>query len=210
LTGSSVIDFVHADDKAAAVRALEALKAGQTAGLFEARILHRDGSYRWVSWNATPIATEQCLYVVGRDITELKKSQQLFEGVLQSAPDAMVIVDPQGRIILANRQAERVFGYNQDEMVGQPVEMLVPEQVRERHPGHVASFFASSSVRPMGAGQPLRGRRKDGREFLAEVALSPITTESGKLVAASVRDASDRHQAAETLFRKSSKQGTQS
>ena len=95
---------------------------------------------------------------------------------------------------MANRQMEHVFGYEQYEMLGQPIEMLVPSRHREQHPANVARFFATSSVRPMGAGLPLRGLRKDGREFPADVALSPIATEDGKLVAASVRDVSDRRQ----------------
>ena len=75
---------------------------------------------------------------------------------------------------MVNRQTSRVFGYEQDEMLGRPVEMLIPERYREQHPENVARFFAASSVRPMGAGVPLRGLRKDGREFAADIALSPI------------------------------------
>jgi PAS domain S-box-containing protein len=129
---------------------------------------------------------------VGRDITELKQSQQLFEGVLQSAPDAMVIINSDRRIVLTNRQMERVFGYTEEEMRGQPVELLVPERFRAHHPNHVADFFAKSTTRPMGAGLRLTGRHKDGREFPVDIAISPIATEAGKLVAASVRDMSDR------------------
>jgi protein-histidine pros-kinase len=112
--------------------------------------------------------------------------------VLQSAPDAMVLINPQGRILMVNRQTERGFGYSEHELLGQPIELLVPERYRRQHPAHVAHFFATASVRPMGAGLPLRGRRKDGREFAADIALSPINTEDGQLVAASVRDMSDR------------------
>jgi protein-histidine pros-kinase len=138
------------------------------------------------------VPREQCTFVVGRDVTELKKSQQLFQGVLQSAPDAMVLIDPSGRMVMVNRQTERVFGYASGEMLGQPVEMLLPERFRARHVEHVAGFFTSSDVRPMGARQPLLGLRKDGTEFPVDVSLSPIATESGKLVAAAVRDVSDR------------------
>lgn len=192
LAGRPFLDFVHADDRPATARCLNAVARDRTADVFEARALHSDGTWRWVSWNATPIAKEQCVYIVGRDVTELKKSQQLFEGILQSAPDAMVLLNPQGRIVMVNRQTARVFGYAQEEMLGQAVEMLIPERYRANHPAHVAGFFASSSVRPMGAGLPLLGLRKDGTEFPADIALSPITTESGNLVAASVRDLSGR------------------
>lgn len=186
------VELIYAEDSRSVTEHLEAAAKGQTVSMFEARALHSDGSYRWLSWNVTPIAKERSLYIVGRDITELKQSQQLFEGVLQSAPDAMVLVDRRGQIVMVNRQTERIFGYGQDEMLGQSIEMLVPERYRAQHPAQVARFFDSSSVRPMGSGAPLRAVRKDGQEFIAEVALSPIYTETGKLVAASVRDVSAR------------------
>ena len=189
LVGRPFSDLLHEGDRAAAARWMNA--STETAGVHEARALHRDGTYRWVSWNATPIVKERCVYTVGRDITELKKSQQLFEGVLQSAPDAMVIIDPEGRIVMSNRQLEKVFGYAQEEMLGRPIEMLVPESVRARHPAHVAAFFGKPDVRPMGAGLHLKGRRSDGREFPVDIAISPITTEWGRLGAASVRDISE-------------------
>jgi|GEM_PF-1553500 len=192
LGGRGFAEFIHGDDRAVALQRLTGAMDAQTTDTFESRVIHSDGSYRWVSFNVTPIAKEQSVYVVGRDITELKQSQRLFEGVLQSAPDAMVIIDAAGRIVMVNRQTERIFGYEQGEMVGQPIEMLIPIRYREKHPANVAGFFATSSVRPMGAGLPLRGCRKDGREFPADIALSPIDTDNGRLVAASVRDISDR------------------
>jgi PAS domain S-box-containing protein len=192
LTGRSAEELIHPEDRDAAGERLRAVAAAPTADIFEARALDRDGSHRWFSWNVTPIAKERCVYVVGRDITELKRSQRLFQGVLHSAPDAMVLINPQGQIVMVNRQTERIFGYSQAELVGQPVELLVPDRYRAKHPSHVASFFAAASVRPMGAGLPLRGLRKDGQEFEADIALSPINTEDGLLVAASVRDMSDR------------------
>jgi len=192
LLGRLFLDRIQSDDRTAAARNLEAAQAEQKPATFEAKAVHADGTTRWVSWNVTPIARERSLYIVGRDITELKRSQQLFEGILQSAPDALVLINVQGRITLANRQAENIFGYTQEELLGQPIEVLVPHRFRERHPAHVAGFFASSSFRPMGSGLALRGLRKDGSEFAAEISLSAITLESTKLVAASVRDLSGR------------------
>ncbi len=194
LIGRTFAELVHNDDQSATMGHLQIASGNQMVDTFEARAIQADGSYRWFSWNVTPIAKEQCVYIVGRDITELKRSQQLFEGVLQSAPDAMVLINPSGKIVMVNRQTERVFGYEQRELLGQPIEMLVPERYREQHPANVARFFAAASVRPMGAGLPLRGFRKDGREILVDIALSPINTEDGMLVAASVRDVSSRSQ----------------
>lgn len=192
LIGQPFLNQIFIDDKAEAMQSFEAVSAEQQAATIVTKALHADGTTRWVSWNITPIAKEQSLYVVGRDITELKESQQLFEGILQSAPDAIVLINPQGRITMVNRQAENIFGYEQSELVGEPIEILVPHRFREKHPSQVSSFFASSSFRPMGSGMTLWGLRKDGSEFTVEISLSAIEMESTTLVAASVRDISSR------------------
>lgn len=192
LLGRPFLDHLDAADRGAAAETLEAAHAQQKPAKFEARALHADGATRWASWNVTPIARERSLYLVGRDVSELKRSQQLFEGVLQSAPDALVLIDASGCIVLANRQAENIFGYTQADLLGRPIEILVPHRFREKHPGYVAGFFHSSSFRPMGEGLALRGLRKDGTEFPAEISLSAIPLESSKLVAASIRDLTGR------------------
>jgi PAS domain S-box-containing protein len=113
-------------------------------------------------------------------------------GLITADQFAMVLINPQGRIVLVNRQTERIFEYSQAELVGQPVEVLVPQRYRAQHASHVASFFATATVRPMGAGLPLRGCPKNGEKFAVDIALSPIDIEYTRLVAASVRDVSDR------------------
>ena len=196
LVGRLFADVIHPDDRSAAVSRVSTGPGHTDSATFEVRVLARDGSYRWVSWNGTPIAKEQCTYAVGRDVTDLKRSQQLFEGLMQSAPDALVIVNRNGRIALVNRQLERLFGYQQDELLGQALEILVPERFREQHPSHVAAFFAKASFRPMGAGLSLLGSHKDGREIPVEISLSSIATEDGPLVAASVRESCSREPSA--------------
>jgi PAS domain S-box-containing protein len=119
-----------------------------------------------------------------------------FAGLLEAAPDAMVCVDADGRIALVNAQTERLFGYGRDELVGQPVEMLVPDAARDAHPGHRAGYVADPAPRPMGAGMELAGRRRDGSTFPAEISLSAIDTDDGMLVTAAVRDVTDRLQIA--------------
>jgi len=121
-----------------------------------------------------------------------------FAGLLEAAPDAMVCVDADGRIALVNAQTERLFGYGRDELIGQPVEMLVPDAVRDAHPAHRAAYMADPRPRPMGAGMELAGRRRDGTTFPAEISLSAIDTEEGILVTAAVRDVTQQRLAAET------------
>jgi PAS domain S-box-containing protein len=116
----------------------------------------------------------------------------MFVGLLEAAPDAMVCVDGDGRIALVNAQAERLFGYGRDELVGQPVEILVPDAVRAVHPAHRAGYTTDPRPRPMGAGMELAGRRRDGSTFPAEISLSAIDTEEGLLVIAAVRDVTER------------------
>lgn len=122
-----------------------------------------------------------------------------FEGLVESAPDAMVVVDSAGRIVLVNRQTEVLFGYDRAELLGQPVDTLVPQRVREVHPAHRKAYFDDPRTRPMGAHLNLTARRKDGTEFPVDISLSPLETEHGMVVSAAIRDVTDRKRAAEAL-----------
>ncbi|HXS65756.1 MAG TPA: PAS domain S-box protein, partial [Streptosporangiaceae bacterium] len=124
-----------------------------------------------------------------------------FLGLLEAAPDAMVCVETDGRIALVNAQAERLFGYERDELIGQRVEMLVPEPARAVHPEHRARYIADPVPRPMGQGMELAGRRRDGSTFPAEISLSAIETEEGVLVTAAVRDVTAQHRTHETTVK---------
>ena len=121
--------------------------------------------------------------------------------VLDAAPDAMVVMDALGRITFVNTQAEQIFGYSRSELVGRPLDTLLPERFRARHGQHVARYLSSPAVRPMGTGVELLGLRKDGQEFPVDVALSSREHAGATSVIAAVRDISARKQAEEELRR---------
>jgi PAS domain S-box-containing protein len=150
----------------------------------------KDGSEFPIEISLSPLETEDGTWATAavRDLSARKKAEQRFRALLETAPDAMVIIDQTGLIRLVNVQAERIFGCGREEMVGQPVEMLIPERLRPAHIGHRQGYFAAPKVREMGAGQELSGRRKDGSEFPIEISLSPLDTEQGTWVTAAIRD----------------------
>ena len=118
-----------------------------------------------------------------------------FEDFLDTVPDAMVVVDRSGRIAMLNGQTERLFGYRRAELLGQPVELLVPERYRGAHSEHRAGYSTAPTARPMAAAQELYGRRKDGSEFAVEISLAPVETEQGLLVVSAIRDITERKRA---------------
>ncbi|HVH99599.1 MAG TPA: PAS domain S-box protein [Enhygromyxa sp.] len=156
--------------------------------------LRKDGTEFPVEIGLNPIRTERGMLILSAivDITERKRAERRFRLAIESAPSGMVMVDQSGQIVLVNSQAEKLFGYTREELIGRPVEMLVPERFRREHPDFRSGFFHDPESRPMGAGRDLYGRRKDGTEFPVEIGLNPIETDEGVLALSAIVDITER------------------
>jgi PAS domain S-box-containing protein len=123
---------------------------------------------------------------------DIANSEPFFRNLLETAPDAMIIVDEEGKITVVNEQAEEMFGYDREQMIGETIEFLLPARVRGKHVDHRNAYTNKPSLRPMGVGMELQGCRKDGSEFPVEISLSPVTTSTGSFVSSVIRDVTRR------------------
>jgi PAS domain S-box-containing protein len=168
--------------------------------------VHQVGPFARETLNESLLLLQSYIGVIGTTgmmlaaaLTEHRQAEEQFRGVVESAPNAIVVVDQRGSITLVNTETEKLFGYTRKALIGQPVEMLVPERFRAQHPGHRAAFFGSPSTRPMGMGRDLYGLHKDGREFPVEIGLNPIMTSEGRQVRATITDITERKRAEEAV-----------
>lgn len=201
LLARPIVEFVHPQDRQRTLDEIRKLASGIPTVQFENRYLCPGGCHqgqcRWLAWTAMP--HEGLIYATASDVTARKRAEEHFRLLLESAPDGMVIVDEQGRIALVNAQAERLFGYGREEIVGQPVEMLLPDRYRLVHRRQRNGFAQEPHARPMGSRPDLAARRKDGSEFLSEISLSPIESEDGMLIACAIRDVTERRRGERAL-----------
>jgi len=203
---------LHPDDQER-VRGLwaDALARGDRFDV-EFRIRRADGVYRWFWTRAVPLRDLTGAIVKwfgsSTDIDDYKQAlasvahaEERFRLVVEAAPNAMLMADQQGRIALLNRRGEELFGYRRDELIGKPIEVLMPEQFRRAHSSHVAGFIASPSTRPMGVGRELFGQRKDGTQVPVEIGLNPIELPEGRFTLASIIDVTERKRIDDDLRR---------
>ncbi len=192
------LSTLHPEDREPVRQAVDKALAGD--GKFRAsyRVVPPDGSIRWID------ATGKVEFAEGRprrmlgvsaDVTAQKQAADRFQLAVEASPNGILLVDPEGRIVLANACAERLFGYPRAELTGLPVDQLVPEQCRRGHAGLRQSFHADPRSRSMGAGRELFARRKDGREFPVEIGISPLQSAEGTLILTSIVDISARKEA---------------
>jgi PAS domain S-box-containing protein len=152
-------------------------------------------------WTSLALNNARLFKQVQNELTERERAEEQFRLVVEAAPSAMIVVNRQGNIILVNSRTQELFGYQREELLGSPIEMLVPERFHSQHPEYQASFFENPQARPMGAGRDLFGLRKDGMEVPVEIGLTPLKTLEGVVVLASIIDITERKRAEDEIKR---------
>ncbi|HVC01633.1 MAG TPA: EAL domain-containing protein [Steroidobacteraceae bacterium] len=189
------IDSIHPEDRERVLQAAQTNQASDEC-VEEYRIIRADGAIRWIRDRAFPILdnTGKVYRIAGlaEDITERKKADQRFKDLLEFSPDALIVINRDGEMVLVNSRAVQLFGWRREELLGRNIEMLMPAAFAAKHGVNRSGYYAQPLVREMGAGRELSGLRKDGTTFLAEVSLSPLETDGGTWVMSAIRDISER------------------
>jgi formate hydrogenlyase transcriptional activator len=203
LTYARFLDTVHPKDRAIVQGSIGTAARNPMEFRLDFRVVHTDGTVRWMSCRgrSSPDSKGNSSYISGflLDITDRKVSSDRFRLAVEASPTAMVMVDIEGTIVLANVQVEKIFGYRREELIGQSVDILVPQRFLETHPAQRARFTAQSISRAIEAGQDLYGLRKDGIEFRVEIGLNPIHSDESSFVLLAITDITDRIRAVEAI-----------
>lgn len=197
---------IHPDDRDRIREIMSAAIRERRPYRADYRIILPNGTQRNLYSQADIVCDEKTMkpvMMVGtvQDVTEQKLAEERFRGLLEAAPDAIVIVNREGKIVLVNRQTEKMFGYTREELLNRALETLVPEGMGGQLNGNCDEFFANACARPMGEGPEIRGLRKNGSEFPTEISLSPLETEDGVLIVTIIRDVTERKKAEEKFYK---------
>ncbi len=201
--GTSAFGDIHPDDLGEVTQAVSTLLEDPEAEVrVTFRLRHDDGHYVWVEAVASNGLVDPAvrgIIATVRDISTLKQAEQMFRGLVDAAPDAMVVVDHDGTFVLVNERAAQMFGWTADELIGRPVETLIPESLREAHVEHRAGYRRRPTRRMMGQGRELVARHRDGTSIPVEVSLSPHETHLGPVVSAAIRDITEQRETQRAL-----------
>ena len=191
------VEIIVPEDRRAELRGiLERIRNGQMADHHETVRRARDGKLIDVSLSVSPIKSPSGAVIgacmIARDVTEEKLAEEKFKLAVEACPNGMLMADHAGLIVMANTEVENMFGYRREELIGQSVDLLVPERFRVQHFVHRSYYAANPTARRVGANRDLYGRRKDGTEFPTEIALNPILTRQGLLTLSAIVDITER------------------
>ncbi len=208
LVGRFFAGFIHPADAAAVAHIFTGIKLRRTPeGVVEHRVLRKDGSIAWLRTNFAGIQSDpgsdrvDLIVAMHENITGRVRTEQYFQAVLESTPDALIMADGEGRILLINRQAEKLLGYLRNDVLGLPVETLMPERYREEHPTNRRAYVLEPATRLMGHTHELFAVRRDGVEVPVEVGLSYLEMDGGPVVVAAMRDVTERRKREAALVR---------
>jgi PAS domain S-box-containing protein len=201
--GDGWVEGVHPNDREDTMQRYLAAFHQREPFEIEFLLMHYSGEYRWIQGYGRPYTDQHgnfagylglCFDLTRRKTLEreLRENEALFKGLFDYSPNAVLAVDRQGAIVLANRQFEEMFGYRQVDIIGKPLDILLPEKTRRAHGRHMQEYYQNPQVRPMGAVLSLYGLRKDGSLFPVDVSLSPVQVGNQMMVLAAVQDLTER------------------
>jgi PAS domain S-box-containing protein len=200
MIGASAAAFLFPEDLEPTRNEMRLARQGRHMRNFECRYRRKDGSAATLAWSGVWSEAKQEYFFIGRDMSEQKLAEEKFRLVVEASPSGIIMVDATGAVVLVNAETERMFGYRREELIGRPIETLVPLELHSCHANHRKEFATRPERRRMGAGRDLVAVRKDGGEFPVEIALNPIHTREGLLVLSAVADITDRKRAEQAVL----------